>query len=52
MDQYYKALYEKKYKKFWLGHTGRLPPGYLTDDFKNLIERMLAHKPEERITLE
>lgn len=41
-DPYYKVLMDKKHSVFWNGHSRRRLEGFYTDQFKDLINRMLA----------
>lgn len=50
-DSYYRYLREKNYTAFWNFHSKRRPAGFFTDDFKDLIQRMLAFNPKERPTM-
>ena len=50
-DSYYRFLREKNYNGFWNFHSKRRPAGFFTDDFKDLIQRMLAYNPKERPTM-
>lgn len=50
-DSYYRFLREKNYNGFWNFHSKRRPAGFFTDDFKDLIQRMLAFNPKERPTM-
>lgn len=51
-DTYYKLIKEKSFTTFWGAHSKRKPPGFYTDDFKDLFNRMVAYDPEERIAME
>lgn len=51
-DPFYKALKEKQYSAFWEAHSKSKPVDFFTDDFKDLFQRMMAYKSEERIKLE
>jgi len=51
-DPYYKVLAAKNYNVFWGAHSKRKPAGYFSDNFKDLINKMLAVKPEDRLTIE
>lgn len=51
-DPYYKVFSAKDYLKFWNAHSKRKPAGFYTPDFINLINNMLAHRPEDRLTTE
>lgn len=50
-DPYYKVLAAKQYNIFWGAHGKRKPAGFFTDSFKDLINRMLALKPEDRMDI-
>lgn len=50
-DSYYRLIKEKNYITFWSAHSKRKPAGFYTDDFKDLVNRMLEYNPLERITL-
>jgi len=51
-DPYYKVLAAKQYNIFWGAHGKRKPAGFFTDSFKDLINKMLALKPEDRLSIE
>jgi len=44
-DPYYKVFAAKQYNIFWGAHAKRKPAGFFTDDFKDLINKMLCLKP-------
>ena len=50
-DPYYKLLSRKKTKIFWKAHSRRKPKDYFTEDFKDLIEKMLEYDPNKRIAM-
>ena len=50
-DPYYKLIKDKNYNAFWNFHGKRRPAGFFTDDFKDLINKMLAYDPQERPTM-
>lgn len=50
-DPYYRLIKDKNYIAFWNFHSKRRPAGFFTDDFKDLIQRMLAYDPAERPTM-
>jgi len=43
---------QKNYAGFWDFHDKYKPKGYFCDDFKSLINSMLALNPGERLNLE
>ena len=49
-DPYYK-LFSKKPKKFWKFHEKTLGKGYYSKEFKDLLNKMFAYKPKDRLTL-
>lgn len=51
-DPYYKVLAAKNYGVFWGAHGKKKPAGFFNDNFKDLINKMLSLKPEERLTIE
>ena len=50
-DPYYRLIKDKNYQGFWNFHSKRRPAGFFTDDFKDLIQKMLAFDPNERPTM-
>ena len=48
-DRWYKSMTKKKYKVFWKAH--RASPIANNKSAKNLLERMLAYNPKERISI-
>jgi len=50
-DQYYKPIYYNKCELFWKMHCKSKVSGsnFFSPSFKNLIERLLAYKPEHRL---
>jgi len=50
-DPYYRLIKDKNYAAFWNFHSKRKPAGFFTDDFKDLIQKMLAFDPSERPTM-
>jgi len=50
-DSYYRLIKDKNFTTFWNAHSKRKPLGFYSEDFKDLINRMLAYDPKERITL-
>ena len=51
-DPLYKMIASKSNDKFWAFHDKHKPSGYFCDDFKNLINSMLALMPNERLKLD
>jgi len=49
-DPLYKCLVKKQYEIFWKNHS-RHKPHFYSEDFKNLIQSMLALNPAERVSL-
>lgn len=47
-DQFYNYLLKKKYPEYWAS----VEANDASDEFKSLIQNLLAHNPEERMTLE
>lgn len=50
-DSYYRLIKDKNFTTFWNAHSKRKPAGFYTEDFKDLVNRMLAYVPNERITM-
>jgi serine/threonine protein kinase len=50
-DSYYRYIKDKNFNAFWSFHSKRRPAGFFSDDFKDLIQRMLAYDPKERPTM-
>lgn len=51
-DPYYRLLATKKYDTFWNAHSKGKPKDYFSNEFKSLINALLAYDPKERPTLE
>ncbi len=53
-DPYYKLICIGKEDIFWKAHARNKPNGeaFFSDDFKDLITRMLQFEPESRLTIE
>lgn len=53
-DFYYKFLFHKKYELFWKYHSKGKPAGehFFSSNFKDLIQKMFAYRPEDRPTVE
>ena len=51
-DPYYKLIAEENYNGFWKAHARFFPSGFFTNDFKDLLSRMLAYNPDNRLTIE
>jgi len=51
-DPYYRLLTNKKYDTFWNAHSKGKPKDYFSNNFKNLVNAMLAYDPKERLSLE
>jgi len=49
-DPYYRLLSAKD-ERFWQLHSRNKAPGYYTPEFKDLLTRMLAFEPSERMTI-
>lgn len=47
-DPYYRLIKDKNYNTFWGFHSKRRPAGFFTNEFKDLINRMLSYDPTER----
>lgn len=45
-DPYYKLIKDKNYMAFWALQSKRKPPGFFSDDFKDLVQKMLAYDPQ------
>lgn len=50
-DPYYKLIKEKRFDIFWNAHNRKRSPGFFSDPFKDLIQKMLAYIPSERPTI-
>jgi serine/threonine protein kinase len=44
-DYYYNMIKNKNYEAFWNSHSKRKVPGFFTNNFKDLIQQMLAYNP-------
>lgn len=51
-DSYYRLIKDKNFTTFWNAHSKRKPAGFYTEDFKDLVNKMLAYLPNERITMQ
>ena len=51
-DPLYKLIASKNYVVFWNFHSKSKPIGFYSDDFKALINGMLASEPTERLNME
>jgi serine/threonine protein kinase len=52
-DLIYKFIYQKDYDAFWDHFEGNYyGKGFFSDNFKNLLSRMLAYDPQDRLSLE
>ena len=51
-DPYFKLLRDKRNLMFWSQHSKRKPADFFPPLFQDLIDRMLAFEPSERITIE
>lgn len=51
---YYKFLYYKKFELFWKYHSKGKPAGenFFSPEFKDLMQRLLAYNPDERLSIE
>lgn len=47
-DQFYNCLMKKKYGEYW----GSVEANDATPEFKDLLQNLLSHNPEERLSLE
>lgn len=47
-DSYYGLICMNNHEKFWHFHSRKKAPGFYSDDFKNLINAMLAFDPTQR----
>jgi len=53
IEYYYKYIFNKKWETFWKIHQGSKPtPNFFSDDFKSLIQYMLAYNSSERLTIQ
>mmetsp|Transcript_20600 Transcript_20600/g.18011 ORF Transcript_20600/g.18011 Transcript_20600/m.18011 type:complete len:397 (+) Transcript_20600:306-1496(+) len=50
-DEHYKKICTGKYSDFWKTHDASKPKGFFSDDFKGLINNMLAFDPVNRLSL-
>mmetsp|Transcript_20600 Transcript_20600/g.19571 ORF Transcript_20600/g.19571 Transcript_20600/m.19571 type:complete len:144 (+) Transcript_20600:463-894(+) len=53
-DPYFKLICINKEDIFWKAHSRNKPNGeeFFSDNFKDLITRMLQYEPEKRLTIE
>lgn len=51
-DPYYKIIKERKYDIFWKAHSRKRPPGFFSENFKDLFVKLVAFEPTERPTIE
>jgi hypothetical protein len=47
-DPYFALIKDKKFNVFWQAHSRKRTPGFFSDTFKSLFERMVAFLPGER----
>eukprot|EP00330_Aristerostoma_sp_ATCC50986_P010545 CAMPEP_0114596026 /NCGR_PEP_ID=MMETSP0125-20121206/17967_1 /TAXON_ID=485358 ORGANISM="Aristerostoma sp., Strain ATCC 50986" /NCGR_SAMPLE_ID=MMETSP0125 /ASSEMBLY_ACC=CAM_ASM_000245 /LENGTH=566 /DNA_ID=CAMNT_0001798487 /DNA_START=68 /DNA_END=1768 /DNA_ORIENTATION=- len=50
-DPHYKLLCINRHETFWKAHSRNKPEGFYSDDFKNLMNSMLALDPAVRLSL-
>ena len=51
-DLYFKCITKKRFDVFWKAHTKHRAGGdNFSSEYKDLVEKMLAADPEDRITL-
>lgn len=50
-DPYYKLIKEKRFDIFWNAHSRKRTPGFFTESFKDIVQKMLAYVPSERPTI-
>jgi len=50
-EPWFKCLVKKQYETFWKLHSRNKLPGFYSEDFKNLIQSMIALNPAERVSL-
>ena len=51
-DPYFKLIRDRRNSMFWSQHSKRKPAGFFPEHFQDLIDRMMAFEPNERITME
>ena len=51
-DPYYRLIKEKNFGTFWKAHSRRKAPGYFSDNFKDVFNKMVAFDPNERPPLQ
>ena len=50
-DGFFRLL-QMRPNDFWRRHSANRAPGYFSDEFKDLLQKMLAEKPENRIGMQ
>ena len=50
-DPLYKLITENRSHLFWKAHEQSKPRGFFSDDFKDLMNSMLAFQPYERLSI-
>ena len=50
-DPHYKLLCRFRPDLFWKSHEQGRPVGFFTDEFKDLMTNMLAHRPADRLSM-
>lgn len=50
-DPYYKLIKEKRFDVFWNAHSRKRLPTFFSESFKDLVQKMLAFVPGERLTI-
>lgn len=50
-DPFYRLLCANRADLFWKAHSKNKPEGFFTENFKDLITRMLAFDPSQRLSM-
>lgn len=50
-DPHYSLITENRHNLFWKAHEKCKPRGFFSDDFKDLMNSMLAFQPYERLAI-
>ena len=48
-DSWYSYVWTKRYDRFWFYHARNKPDGYYSEQFKALINGLIAKNPDERL---
>lgn len=50
-DPNYKLICKFRPEMFWESHASRHPPGFFSEEFKDLMTNMLAYNPSSRLSM-